>query len=44
VETAARWSGSNACRSPSSRPRPARAERLGLMARNLPDSLQPFTP
>src|SRR5205823_7615088 len=43
VETAARWSGSKACRSPSSRPMPARAERLGgrlIAARNLVDSLR----
>src|SRR5256884_3160011 len=44
VETAAKWSGSKACRSPSTRPRPARADKLVVTARNLPDPLQPFTP
>src|SRR2546430_2354503 len=44
VETAAKWSGSKACRSPRTRPRPARADKLVVTARNLPDPLQPFTP
>src|SRR5256884_7364325 len=44
VETTAKWSGSKACRSPSTRPRAARADRLVVTARNLPDPLQPFNP
>src|SRR5256884_7377514 len=44
VETTAKWSGSKACRSPSTRPRAARADRLVVTTRNLPHPLQPFTP
>src|SRR5437879_11692709 len=44
VDTAAKWSGSNAWRNPSSRPRPARPRMLGLMAdSNLADVRSPGT-